>query len=192
VRGSCGSEEESGRNDERSGCGCGAREVDVLADEAGGDREEVDEEDGGKGDAERDVGRGMVVGSGLVSISISSASTSIGSGGGADGGGDGGDTDTDVEPMLDMEVNDDEDEFIEPSARIGFSLSLSFPSSLLVFSFCSSPLAAPNFSVTFFFPLGGAASTTTGGGVSLTCGKPTCGPRKFRMDEKCSQSWYAT
>ena len=29
-----------------------------------------------------------------------------------------------------------------------------------------------------------------GGGVSCTQGKPICGPRKFRMEEKCSQSWY--
>jgi len=34
---------------------------------------------------------------------------------------------------------------------------------------------------------GGAGSD--GGGRSLTLGRPTWGPLRFRMEEKCSQSW---
>lgn len=35
---------------------------------------------------------------------------------------------------------------------------------------------------------GGLDSSWTG--VSTTLGKPVCGPRELRIDEKCSQSWY--
>lgn len=61
----------------------------------------------------------------------------------------------------------------------------------------------PSLRVTFFFfppffagVLLGEGGVTVGsdggegGGTSLTVGRPTCGPRRLRIDEKCSQSWY--
>lgn len=35
---------------------------------------------------------------------------------------------------------------------------------------------------------GGRSCGTTSGGSSHTFGKPECGPRRLRIDEKCSQS----
>lgn len=43
---------------------------------------------------------------------------------------------------------------------------------------------------TFFAAGAGEFEPDDGGGVSCTQGKPTCGPRRFRIEEKCSQSWY--
>jgi hypothetical protein len=37
-----------------------------------------------------------------------------------------------------------------------------------------------------------AASVEVGAGASSTHGNPVCGPLRLRMEEKCSQSWYAT
>ena len=93
-----------------------------------------------------------------------------------------------VESVLEMDVSEDREEFIEDVVLLGFIFNFSFvPFSLLV-----SSAGGLSLSVTFFFPLDGGASTTAGGGVSLTWGKPACGPRRLRIEEKCSQSWYAT
>jgi hypothetical protein len=35
-----------------------------------------------------------------------------------------------------------------------------------------------------------SSSSSSANGVSCTFGSPACGPFKFRIDEKCSQSWY--
>ena len=35
----------------------------------------------------------------------------------------------------------------------------------------------------------GGESLSSGAGDSTTFGSPACGPRRLRMDEKCSQSW---
>lgn len=65
----------------------------------------------------------------------------------------------------------------------------------LIFTF--EPVFATTFDAGFF--LAGDTGTETGEpssssssstGVSWTLGSPACGPLKFRMDEKCSQSWY--
>jgi hypothetical protein len=40
------------------------------------------------------------------------------------------------------------------------------------------------------FDIGGRGEDAMGGaGVSRIYGRPACGPRRFRIDEKCSQSW---
>jgi hypothetical protein len=36
----------------------------------------------------------------------------------------------------------------------------------------------------------GAGKDDEATGASCTSGKPVCGPRRLRIDEKCSQSWY--
>lgn len=36
---------------------------------------------------------------------------------------------------------------------------------------------------------GDGGDGSDGGGRSLTLGRPTWGPLRFRMEEKCSQSW---
>src|SRR6266545_4264435 len=40
------------------------------------------------------------------------------------------------------------------------------------------------------FAVNSDSPAAPGGCVSRILGKPVCGPRRFRMEEKCSQSWY--
>jgi hypothetical protein len=192
--------EREGRKDVRRGCGL----VLVLVLVFRADEEEDElvlvlvlaEEQGGrgKGDAERDVGSGIRSGSVSISVSISMfasllvlvlvSSSGVGEG-------EGGDTETDA--VLSSEVNDDMDEFTDRGLSRNFNLTLSPVLALLVLCSFWSWSAFPNFSVTFFFFVTSTCCTCAGGGgVSCTCGKPACGPRKLRIEEKCSQSWYAT
>jgi hypothetical protein len=64
--------------------------------------------------------------------------------------------------------------------REGLFLGLCFASALLA----TFDLA---FAIDFFGVgrVGGESVSTT---TSTTCGRPTCGPLRFRIDEKCSQS----
>lgn len=41
-----------------------------------------------------------------------------------------------------------------------------------------------------FFFTGDCTIASESAGSSQTFGRPVCGPRKLRIDEKCSQSWY--
>ena len=41
---------------------------------------------------------------------------------------------------------------------------------------------------TFFFGVAGVVGSGSAR-ISCTMGRPECGPRRLRMDEKCSQSW---
>lgn len=45
------------------------------------------------------------------------------------------------------------------------------------------------FDIGFFASTGEGDPDASGAGVSTTFGRPVCGPRKLRIDEKCSQSW---
>lgn len=45
------------------------------------------------------------------------------------------------------------------------------------------------FDTGFFTGTGEGGVDAAGAGVSMTLGRPECGPRRFRIDEKCSQSW---
>ena len=40
-----------------------------------------------------------------------------------------------------------------------------------------------------FFETGEEGAYASGAGASTTFGSPVCGPRRFLMEEKCSQSW---
>ena len=40
-----------------------------------------------------------------------------------------------------------------------------------------------------FFGRGGVVADSGDGSISETCGRPACGPLRFRIEEKCSQSW---